>query len=282
MKVVVCNDTRQYHYGCEQVMKYLNHELAVSEHEIVDNFFQVDPKVVRESHSFKQCNAIVVNGEGTMHHRQQNAVDLLEIMSIALRCKKKVALVNSVFQDMSLTKIEVETLKNSYVSVREVKSQKYLAKYGIQADVHLDFSYWQKPHLEQKIVNKDLVCGEMFFRGLYRYKKDLNRVSIFNQGWSEMVNDIRSAEWFITGRHHEMYAACIAETPFVVLQGNTWKNDGLLETAGVNIPTVHGASLDGMVDQCWEACKKAHANGQYQKLFDFMSHQSRFTFKNLF
>lgn len=268
MRVLVYNDTSEYHYGCKEVMHYLNDALASEGHE--------------RSDSFSQCDAIVVNGEGTMHDRQNTAVVILDVMARALRMNKKVLLVNSVFQNMDLTDAEVDTLKNSYVSVREVKSQQHLAEYGIEADVHLDFSYWQKPILEHKVVDKDLVCGEMFFRPPYRSRnKDIERVNIFNDTWADTINTIRGAEWFITGRHHEMYAACIAETPFVVLQGNTWKNEGLLETAGVNIPSVHGYSMDDIVDECWDECRVAEANGEYQKLFDFMNNQKRFTFKGL-
>lgn len=267
MRVLVYNDTSEYHYGCKEVMSYLYDELKSAGHELSD--------------SFSQCDAIVVNGEGTMHDRQNTAVVILDVMARALRMNKKVALVNSVFQNMDLTDTEVETLKNSYVSVREVKSQQHLAEYGIEADVHLDFSYWRNPIFEKKTIDTELVCGEMFFRPPYRQKQDFKRVNIFNDTWIETIDTIRSAEWFITGRHHEMYAACIAETPFVVLQGNTWKNEGLLETAGVNIPTVHGYSMDDIVDECWQECKVAEANGEYEKLFEFMRNQPRFTFKDI-
>jgi hypothetical protein len=77
-----------------------------------------------------------------------------------------------------------------------------------------------------------------------------------------------------------MYAALIAETPFVVLRGNTWKNDGLLETAGVQIPTMPADATDDEISRLWAECREAHRNGEYDKLWKFMRSQKQFSLKD--
>ena len=263
MRVLVYNDTSDYHYGCKEVMQYLYDDIRACGHELSD--------------SFSQSDAIVVNGEGTMHHRQNRAVVILDVMGRALRMNKKVALINTVFQDMSLTDAEVEVLKKSYVSVREVKSQQYLASYGIEADIHLDLSYWRGVPSE-RLPSKDIVAGEMFFRPPYKSSHDFTRVNIFENDWTKTIDDIALGSMFITGRHHEVYAACIAERPFIALRGNTWKIEGLIETAGVNINTLDGLATDDEIDvEIQNGCPA----DEFAKLFAWMKNQKRFTLKDV-
>ena len=54
-------------------------------------------------------------------------------------------------------------------------------------------------------------------------------IDIFNQHWRDFVSQLWYSNLLITGRHHEMYAACKAECPFVVIEGNTHKNQGLFK-----------------------------------------------------
>ena len=270
MRVLVYNDTADYHYGCAEVMQYLYDDIHACGHKLSD--------------SFSQSDAIVVNGEGTMHHRQNRAVIILDVMGRALRMNKKVALINTVFQDMRLTDAEVEVLKKSYVSVREVKSQQYLASYGIEADIHLDLSYWREVSFENT-WHDELVVGEMFFRPPYKSSSNFTRVNIFNDNWSKTINTIAHGSMFITGRHHEVYAACVAERPFVALRGNTWKIEGLIETAGVNINTLDGLATDGEIDDELIRVTMEMPDGEYRreygKLFAWMKNQKRFTLKDI-
>lgn len=267
-KVVIYNDTSEYHYGCKMVMQYLYSDLQGCDVEVVDNFADAD--------------AIIINGEGTMHHDRNAPKVLLDVLVRGHKAGKQLFLVNTVFQNIPLCPLMIEALKNTHISVREVKSQTYLKEtYDIDSEVHLDFSYYMVPNAifrTPKVIEHEVVFGENFFRPPYQSKnKELQRVNIFQDDWMHIVSKIRSAEWFITGRHHEMYAACVAETPFVVLRGNTWKNEGLLETAGVDIPTLDGEASDSEIYALWQDCKTRLS--EYEMLFQWMKHQPKFTFQ---
>jgi hypothetical protein len=49
------------------------------------------------------------------------------------------------------------------------------------------------------------------------------------------VASLRTASYLITGRHHAVYAACVARVPFVASEGNTHKIRGLIASADADI-----------------------------------------------
>lgn len=267
MKVVVYNDTSNYHKGCVEVMNVLYRDIYELGLEVTENFADAD--------------IVVINGEGTMHDNQGKAKTMIEVLTRAVTHNKKTFLINTVFQNMHLDSVAIEAMKRATISCREVKSQTYLKEtYDIDSIVNVDLSYWMKPDLAPKTYKYPVLVGQMWHRPLYRESENLPRVNIFKQSWTDIIKEIRQAEWFITGRHHDMYAALIAETPFVVARGNTWKNDGLLETAGVNIPTIASDATDTEISVCWAACREAERNGEYDRLWKFMRSQKQFSLRD--
>ncbi len=65
---------------------------------------------------------------------------------------------------------------------------------------------------------------------------DAGRIDMKRYGWADLVATLKTTSIFITGRHHGMYAACKARTPFVIFQSNSHKLEDLFSMAGVNIP----------------------------------------------
>jgi len=74
-----------------------------------------------------------------------------------------------------------------------------------------------------------------------------------------------------------MYAACRARCPFIVLDGNTHKNRGLFETAGVNIKSLPADASDETIEK---AIFEIDYN-EYKKLFSWMEEQEPFNIGNL-
>jgi|LWDU01.1.fsa_nt_gi polysaccharide pyruvyl transferase WcaK-like protein len=269
MKVKVFNDTSNYHSGCREVMRYLYHDLSDCGHDIVN--------------TLEEADLVVVNGEGTMHHNERTAQDLLSVLLLAHRSGKKTALVNSVWQRMTITKSIKDMLNASYVSVREVLSQNELKKVGVKSNIHLDVSYFvDVPEIE--VTNKDeLVVGSFFFRENWR-PNDTPNIDIFKDEWDVIVNTLRCSKHFFTGRHHELYAACKARCPFTVIDGNTHKNFGLIETAkndGVNVNIILGTKNLSEVDYSKTISTNRKRESEYEKLFDWMQKQPKFSFKNI-
>jgi hypothetical protein len=84
--------------------------------------------------------------------------------------------------------------------------------------------------------------------------------------WRGAIACWGSAAFIVTARHHGIYMAAIAGRPFVALPSNTFKIEGLLESAGVQIPVCTTASE--------VAAARAHTLArpeEYQKLRDYFS-----------
>lgn len=280
MKAILFNDTSAYHKGCSHVVRYIHEELTSCGHEVWASVPSAD---LRKGIADKELNMlinrsdiVVVNGEGTMHHDAPAARFILKILSRALEYKKQVFLINTVWQEMTLNKSEIKVLQNTYISVRECLSQEALKKDGIESEVHLDLSYYE----DIEDIPRDsipLAVGGFFRKQPYRPLK-VTIVDIFKTSWGGVVNRLRYTDWFITGRHHEMYAAAKARCNFVAFSGNTWKNEGLIKTAGVDIPigpfNIEYSKIPDHMQKCLD--KK----DEYTKLFDWMERQPRFTFRD--
>ena len=197
-----------------------------------------------------------------MHHSGKTSIRLLTALRKAQQAGCETQLVNSVWQDMTNDFDDV-LHRLTRIHVREIKSHQELkSKHGVYAMVRPDASYYvDVPVLEYKHV--PIYEGQYMIAYKHHARGKYQRIDIFNQEWTEIVNRLRNSDLLITGRHHEMYAACVAECRFLATPGNTWKNEGLLESAGVTIPfDIEGA-------------KSGKYDDQYQKLWNYLK-----SFKN--
>ena len=275
MKVIVLNDTSKYHHGCYKVMEYLHNDLSSNGHHVLAYVGGNTDRLPNDPSYYENADAVIINGEGTMHHDRPLPHSLLNVLRNAKKKGMKTALINTVWQSMTLDTEMKEVLKDTYISVREIKSQRELQKDGIESDIHLDLSYFNDVP-EVTLPNKEYVVGKFFFQSDFR-PRGVPSLDIFKDKWNKIVNTLRTTDWFITGRHHELYAACKARCPFSVLSGNTWKNHGLIETAGVDIligdPHMRHEHISRFVDKCKER------RMEYEKLFNWMELQPKFTVK---
>jgi len=216
--------------------------------------------------SWDDADIIILNGEGTMHHSADRPATqgLLEIVKEAQRRGITTILINSLWQDIEEKYTEV--VQNlDYFSVRDVLSQQHATEvHGRSPDLFLDLSY-TKQHIDRN-PNGKIGVGRLFSGHL---DLDGNVCDIFTHPWPELIQIIADSDLLVTGRHHEMYAACIAKTPFVVYEGNSWKNQGLLVTADVEIPVLSWDKHKQLTEDDYRKIVEDHQN-QYEKLFDFM------------
>jgi polysaccharide pyruvyl transferase WcaK-like protein len=226
VKSLLLNDTSKYHNGCkvvvkELVKKYDITSLVKTSEEITEN-------------NLLKFDRIVLNGEGTMHHNQKNAKKFLRYLDIAQKNNIETYLVNSVWQDMS-TKYN-KILKNLKVlEVREVNSYNELKnKHNIISIIKPDESYFHSVVSSKDFEKVDIYEGGYFSKRIKQ--TEYPSINIFRQSWEEIVGRLKNSSLLITGRHHEMYAACVAECKFIPFSGNTWKMEGLLNSAEVDIP----------------------------------------------
>jgi hypothetical protein len=130
-----------------------------------------------------------------------------------------------------------------------VLSQKELAKQGINAKVFIDQSYYEEvddsaPFTDYKggIVFTDFWSREFacFVKLTSKWAQKFHYLDMQKMSWSSTVKSLRTASLVVTGRHHAVYAACKAETPFIPMKGNTHKIEGLIETSESRMP-VHSS-----------------------------------------
>jgi polysaccharide pyruvyl transferase WcaK-like protein len=87
------------------------------------------------------CDLVVINMEGTIHHNSIGGLTLMGIANYAINKKKKIALVNGSYQAMD-DRITSRILKNvDFISVREMKSLKYLQERNIAVSLIPDFAF---------------------------------------------------------------------------------------------------------------------------------------------
>lgn len=142
------------------------------------------------------CDLVVINMEGTIHHNSIGGLTLMGITNYAIRKKKKIALVNGSYQAMD-DRITRRILKNvDFISVREIKSLKYLQERNITvslipdfaflADINKGFSLDHKLNLKDSFEKKCLYTAGVL--GVYpKQKYGIELDTIITQ-----INDLRN------------------------------------------------------------------------------------------
>lgn len=220
---------------------------------------------------------LVVNGEGTMHHNSAGFMKKMQLLESALARGKRAHLVNTVWQSNGHNFDDVLP-KLSSIAVREILSQTELRdEHGIDSHVFLDSSYFcdlddqaEYVDLQGAIAVTDFYSAEMheFVRITSRWADRLVYLDMRQQSWSSLIRTLRTASLLITGRHHAVYAACRANTPFLAVSSNTHKIEGLLATAGCRIPVLD--SIGGLKDQLGRMDSYREA---FAEMFQWMSSQ---------
>lgn len=277
MKVMLCNDTAtKAHVGCRAVsdaharmLGRLGHAVAarffVNEIRVdgVDRFDELTAAVERNERfmaALDGVEAVVVNGEGTIHHG--SGLALVAALHVAKRRGKATLLVNCLLEEVPLDDALLDAFDR--LSVREVRSAAYMRARGVRCVQTLDsivaarFSGGQSD-LADKIVltdwtaKNDSGAGEASMRlmrsedfgpscALFQVHGERGRLD----AWPNAVGALAAARAVASSRHHGLYLAGLARTPFVALRGRTWKGEGLIETLGGDLPMVD--DYDGLRD----------------------------------
>lgn len=261
MRIALVGDHSGYHCGCDAVMAGLR--LLLRPHEIVG-----------EGEDF---DALVVNGEGSMHHDQPHFVAKMEAIVAAQAMGRKTYLVNTVWQDNS-GRFDAALARLDGLVTRGPRSSADLrTRHGIEAPYALDLSYFAPvrpaaPAIDYggATVVTDFWVEEQ--RGFMRATSGpLAAMPYFDLGahdWDVAVATLKTAGLIVTGRHHAVYLACRARVPFVALRGNTHKVEDLIEAAPVALPVC--ASRDELMAA---VRLKAAQRQACEALFDWMEQQ---------
>jgi polysaccharide pyruvyl transferase WcaK-like protein len=243
INVLLLNNTEHYHSGCKKVIDYFRYHF-------LNHTLTVHPKKTKEFPNFNNFDLIILNGEGSCHDDSKKIISYLEYMNEASIAGIKTMVVNSVWQNNSKSTTEL-LQKINYISVREIKSKNEILKYiDKKIEVAIDLSYFHTVEFEES-KPAIIVAGNKFIpkkqRELYSNIGEESYIDIFSEDWKTIVNKLRNSEVLITGLHHEVYAACKAECPFIAIEGNTHKISGILETFNIDIPVLNYNSTNNVI-----------------------------------
>lgn len=154
--VVLVNDTTtQMHHGCELVMRQILLLLAKRGIKVLAT--SDEGTDWRSDQAFlaaaARCDAIIVNGEGTIHHNRPAGRILLEVTELAEQHRIPAFLINTTYQD-NPPEFKQYLDKFAAIFVREGESAKELAKIAVPSTVVPDItlSYDYQPHSERKHI----------------------------------------------------------------------------------------------------------------------------------
>jgi len=155
-KAVILNDTsNEFHHGCETVISNIKSLLRKNGIDTIGtNYTGVNWKTnTAFLESVSKVDIVLVNGEGTLHHAQQRAKELIVIGKyVKEKFKIPVVLINSTYQENG-TEIAEYLRYFDLIYVRETLSQEDIKKYGIDSRVVPDMTFYSKYDLSGKKEN---------------------------------------------------------------------------------------------------------------------------------
>lgn len=241
MKIFLVNDTmRVNHPGCLAVMEALRKTIESAGHEIVAvhsvarrfNFSWID-----------DCDAVVANGEGTMHHESYGCERVFSILDFAQKAGRKTYLINSVYQNYS-EKYSHILKRLDGLQVREPRSAEFALAHGGSPEVRLDscvdVAVRRDGYTRVGIGYSDTDETSPWFHRLQAPPIDgavKNPLDFFSGiTFNDLIAGISAFELYITGRHHAVYACALSGTPFIAVPSNTHKIESFIEWTGLPIP----------------------------------------------
>ena len=223
-------------------------------------------------------DALIVNGEGSMHHDRISAMRKLEALKEAVDTGKKAWLINTVWQEMSHDYDAVLQALDGVI-VREPLSREALRAHGVEASVKPDLSFFhaaRDPQVLSDFKGQPVMTDfwsdsfDAFARPTSSYLKDFRFFEFLKYDWAGAIESLKTTPLLITGRQHAVYAACKARTPFLAVKGNTHKIEGLVAMAGADIPVLdHPREIRDHLDKALEN------QSEYDRLFDYLDAQKR-------
>lgn len=244
--VSILNDTSRFHSGSAAVMDVIFRTIEQIGWSINASFFGNSFMFEQSAPELDHCvlersDVLIINGEGSLHDDTPTACFLMETVN---RYKdKKLVLLNCLWQNMSenssaqLQHIDLVVAREprSFATLNQllpgkcylcpdlsIKNVPPLAPMRPQGVLFGGF-YWQQ-HARASAIPLERIA-------LRNILSD-NRISLTEEPWHVVVNRLRSADLLITGKHHEVLAACLARCPFLYCPIETFKIDALGEFTG--------------------------------------------------
>lgn len=232
--VALINDTSLFndHFGCQLVGQTFREQF--SKHGLnlkicLPLSFELD----EVAPALEECDLVVVNGEGSIHHgRNQHLVELAS--------RFPAVLVNCVYQD---NPDWPELAAFQYVAVRESLSADYLREKQINCEVVPDLLFasallhaFPKPAGQEDLGLTDNV------------RKPASGFSPKTGNPAVYLYELCRYRRLCAGRFHAAIAAAVLEIPFSTWDSNTWKTQGLMRD--MNLLQFHAPTQEAAIAIC--------------------------------
>ena len=157
-KAVILNDTSiESHHGCEIVMSSIKKLLLINNIKTIDT----NPAGVNcfNNKSFMDSmlisDIVIINGEGTLHHNQSRALELINVVKyVKEQLKIPSVLINSTYQENGSKIAEIMKFFD-LIFVRESLSQKELKRYNIDSKVVPDITFYKSYDDIKKSIDRE-------------------------------------------------------------------------------------------------------------------------------
>ncbi|WP_370173124.1 MULTISPECIES: polysaccharide pyruvyl transferase family protein [Hyphomonas] len=297
MRIALFNDTgNSPHVGCQAVSNAHAVMLGRAGHRVVFRGFVLQYRQFRKdteaesiaaalAHEGLQaaladCDAVIVNGEGTIHH--DAGMHLLAILGAAQALGKVTLLVNAVFEETAGYDDVLARLDD--FTVRDQRSLHHARERGLPCrlvwDSALAAEYDPAPLFDLKgataVTDWHFARADDTGRTSLEFLRAHPEATRFlplasanaHEIWSRYPATLATASQIVTGRHHGCYFAIKARRRFIPLGSNTHKIEGLLDAAGASIP------IPRTLDDLEDALRWAESSGDmYDRLFDLADTQ---------
>lgn len=276
MNLFLANSTESArHAGCKAVMRSLRAAIAQVPGLVVVGVHDHKEKAIDEE-ALQKADALLINGEGTIHHSGNRARFLLGLIQRAKHSGKRVLLVNALFQQYGCPEDDI-LADLALLTVREPRSAAFARRYGGEPKLLLDsaadplfLAQGQAIALAQGRAiggfHQNGVLSDPF-AGI-----EGDHLTMRSGSFEDIVATLKGAELYLTAQHHGVYAAALAGCPFVTSPSNSHKIESFIEWTGLPIPICLTR------EEIAPAMAFAIRNrAMYAELADFMSSQSVLT-----
>lgn len=230
MRICLINDTTSCHAGSRKVMDNIRSYLTA--HEITSTIPVVTVGGI--DHRFiDECDVVVVNAEGSIHHNAPWGLTILKALKYAQSIGKRTFLLNALYEKMD-RRFDDIIAGCDVVIARELYSYNNLKVLNPNTELFPDFC----------VLNSEIVTSiEGVVGGIYKtkthhsaiYKDCFQRLNVDTLSiggkytFDQYVSSYANIDLLLTGQHHAVYAAMMAGTPFIPTFSNSHKIESFLD-----------------------------------------------------
>ena len=265
-KVFLSGNHSKCHCGSEAVWKVLKREIESHDTEIAS--------------TLEDSDALILNGEGSMHHSSKTFLKKIELIDNAQKLGKETYLVNSVWMKNPSTYDKILYDIDSIICREIASCRDLIVNHSVSSLLAPDLSFFKLSKSEREaIINTkkeehNIGITDFYYEKFNAWSKitggnkmaSYKYIDLTTKNWKETVEYVSKFKLIITGRFHAMCACMVARTPFIAIKSNSHKIEGLIESTHADIPH---ADEPRDIYKLIEPVLDSEYTQQFQKAFDW-------------